>query len=194
MQNEEDRCTKPVYIGGGPRGPQMFIPDAVTLPNGCLPIMNQSDQNLVILKNRVIARGKDTTLNEDIAEPINVCAADIQRNLFTMDDLDQVVEPSLSTNLRQKLLALINEYRDCFARETSELGKAKQGELEIRLNDEEPVTYRPYRLSYAEREIVRRQISELKEHGLIRDSSSPYTTPILLTKKKDGTTRMCCDY
>ena len=46
------------------------------------------------------------------------------------------------------------------------------------------MVYRPYRLSHNEREFVKEQIKELKEYGLIRDSNSPYSSPILLTKKK----------
>ena len=67
-----------------------------------------------------------------------------------MEDIDTVVESTLPIGHQRQLLQLINEYRNCFARQTAKLGKAKSGALEIRLKDEDPVTYRPYRLSYAE--------------------------------------------
>ena len=35
---------------------------------------------------------------------------------------------------------------------------------------------------------------ELIDHGFIRPSKSPYGSPILFVKKKDGSLRMCIDY
>ena len=32
------------------------------------------------------------------------------------------------------------------------------------------------------------------ESGVVRSSQSPYSSPIVLVKKKDGTWRMCVDY
>lgn len=194
----------PIFVEKGPRGPKMFIPDTMTSQNGYIPVINRTETDMVIRRHQVIARGTRAILDEDIGEDyqpsrdttkedIRICSTK-NRKMFTLEELDQVMEPTTSKELKRKLLELINKYRDCFARETSELGKAKDGALEIRLMDNEPIAYRPYRLSYKEREWVKKQIDELKEHGLIRDSTSPYATPILLVKKKDGSTRMCCDF
>ena len=37
-------------------------------------------------------------------------------------------------------------------------------------------------------------MEDLLSRGLIRPSSSPYCSPVLLVQKKDGTFRMCIDY
>ncbi|GFT09759.1 retrovirus-related Pol polyprotein from transposon 17.6 [Trichonephila clavipes] len=41
---------------------------------------------------------------------------------------------------------------------------------------------------------VNKQIDEWLEQGIVRPSSSEYASPIVLVKKKDGTTRLCVDY
>ncbi|XP_073838385.1 uncharacterized protein [Musca autumnalis] len=52
----------------------------------------------------------------------------------------------------------------------------------------------PRRLSFAEKQEVNKIIADLLGKGIIRPSSSPYASPIVLTKKKSGETRMCVDY
>ena len=111
-----------------------------------------------------------------------------------MEDLRDLVGEQVSASEKQQLLELVNEFRDTFAVDLSELGKSTTGSMEIRLLDNEPVVYRPYRLSYAEREFVKEHIKELKRFDIIRDSKSPYATPILLVKKKTGEARICCDF
>lgn len=51
----------------------------------------------------------------------------------------------------------------------------------------------PRRLSFAERQEVRRIVDDLLMRGIIRHSDSPYASPIVLTKK-NGDMRMCVDY
>ena len=52
----------------------------------------------------------------------------------------------------------------------------------------------PYRVSAAQQEEILNQVNELMEKGLIRPSSSPYCSPVLLVQKKDGSFCMCVDY
>jgi hypothetical protein len=51
-----------------------------------------------------------------------------------------------------------------------------------------------YRMSPVELDELKKQLTELLEHGFIRPSKSPYGAPVLFVKKKDGSIRMCIDY
>lgn len=88
----------------------------------------------------------------------------------------------------------LNEYRDCFAQSLEELGTSKTMRFSIQVTEGTPFTYRPYRMAKTEGEIVRKMIDELMRNKIIRESSSNYSSPILLVKKKNGEQRLCIDY
>ena len=90
----------------------------------------------------------------------------------------------------------INNFADCFSDSLpGELPPKRPEDHTIDLvPGSSPPNQPPYRVSGSQQEEIFRQVSELLEKGLIRPSSSPYCSPILLVQKKDGSFRMCIDY
>ena len=56
------------------------------------------------------------------------------------------------------------------------------------------IAKRPYRMAANELEELKKQLRELQDKGYIRPSSSPWRSPVLFVKNKDGGLRMCIDY
>ena len=65
---------------------------------------------------------------------------------------------------------------------------------QITLTDCTPIRSKPYPLPYAIRENLKTEIQEMLELGIIPASASPYASPIVIVKKKDGSNRICVDY
>ena len=89
---------------------------------------------------------------------------------------------------------LIKAFEDIF-QEPNQLPLAREIDHRITLKEgTEPVNVRPYRYAYFQKAEIEKQVRDMLKLGLIRASTSPFSSPVLLVKKKDGTWRFCTDY
>ena len=81
-----------------------------------------------------------------------------------------------------------------FCLETEERGETDLVEMEIHTGNEAPRRVAARRMPFAVQQEVARQLSSMQEAGVIEPSNSPWSSPVVMVRKKDGSLRFCVDY
>lgn len=89
---------------------------------------------------------------------------------------------------------LLVEYDHLFATPTSEPPHRSADHFIPLVPGAQPVKVRPYKYSPVQKDEIDRQLQEMLDNGIIRTSTSPFASPVLLVKKKDNSWRFCIDY
>ena len=105
--------------------------------------------------------------------------------------LDIYSRVGIPEDQRRLLKDLVRRYPDVF---TDMPGETDVIQHQIRLTDDTPIRCKPYPLPYAMREELRNEVDTMLEMGVVRPSTSPYASPIVMVKKKDGSNRVCVDF
>jgi hypothetical protein len=105
--------------------------------------------------------------------------------------VDVKVSLELSDEERCKISALINSYEDVF---TDVPGLTNLGSHNIKLISDKPVLVKPYLLPFVSKDTILEEVRNMVKAGVIEPSSSPYCSPIVIVKKKDGTNRFNIDF
>ena len=100
----------------------------------------------------------------------------------------------LPDDQRRALLQLLAKNSDVFAWTDLDLGYTEAVKHRIPVTSEVPIAQPYRRIPPSQFEDVRQHIQELADKGVIRPSSSPYASPIVIVRKKDGSIRLCVDY
>ncbi|GBM95150.1 Transposon Ty3-G Gag-Pol polyprotein, partial [Araneus ventricosus] len=109
--------------------------------------------------------------------------------------------PSILENLeglneeqRTAVKELLQEFQNLFSTIYSDVGRCNITQHRINTGNHPPIKQYPRRLPLAKKEEAERLVKEMVDNGIIEESSGPWASPIVLVKKKDGSTRICVDY
>ncbi|MCI14415.1 RNA-directed DNA polymerase (Reverse transcriptase), partial [Trifolium medium] len=125
-----------------------------------------------------------------------MCSREVERSLKAQENVF-VMFSSLIMEEKSEVDALpvVYEFPDVFSDDISDLPPEREVEFAIDvMPGTSPISMAPYRLSVTELEKLKEQLEELLEKRFVRPSVSPWGTPVLLVKKKDGSMRLCIDY
>lgn len=100
----------------------------------------------------------------------------------------------LSQDWKDRITKQLNEMPEVFAQHDLDFGWTQKVKHRIKLSDETPFKQRAQPIHPQDFEAVRKHLQELLSSGIIRESESPFSSPIVVVKKKNGNVRLCIDY
>ena len=100
----------------------------------------------------------------------------------------------LTSEEQQQLRQLIGSYSDVFALNPGELGTTGVVSHTIDTGDHPPIRQPLRRTPFALRAKVEEMVREMLDQQVIIPSKSPWASPVVLVRKKDGALRFCVDY
>ena len=121
---------------------------------------------------------------------------DIEEENSWQMEKDLIPKPvvKLSIDELKMFNKLLTSAKGLFASDIKNLGSCSVLKHKIRTRTEEPIRLPPYRKSQVEREFLNKELDEMLAANIIRKSRSPWSAPVIVVPKKDGSKRICIDY
>ena len=113
---------------------------------------------------------------------------------YILEKTDTVNVGPLTKEQGKKFIALLEEFADLFAKDISELERTNLVQHRIYTEDVPPIKSRSYNVPPNEQEFIKEEIGRMLESKIIRPSKSPWASPVVLVRKKNGKLRFCVDY
>ena len=104
------------------------------------------------------------------------------------------VSSGLSASEHYQLRGLVLKYADVFAGEDGGLGRTSLVRHTIDTGDHPPIKQPLRRAPYKQQELIEDEVQKMLKAGVIESSDGPWSSPVVLVRKKDGSTRFCVDY
>ena len=101
---------------------------------------------------------------------------------------------NLSPDQFQRVKQVLGSWSTIFSKGSTDLGKVDIVKHGIKLSDNTPFKEPYRRIPPAMYEEVRQHLKEMLEADAIRPSESPYSSNVVLVRKKDGSLRFCIDF
>ena len=104
------------------------------------------------------------------------------------------VNPDLDAEQMAAVRQLLQRHRSCIALSPNELGCTSLVEHSIDTGDSRPIHQSQRRFAPFKRSVIQTQVKDMIQQGVVVPSSSPWSSPVVLVRKKYGTIRFCVDY
>ena len=130
---------------------------------------------------------REIIINESDCETVSE-----DRRLALLNVLNDC-KSNLTVEQQEKVWEVLFEYASVFSLDEYDMGCTNLIEHRIETEDERPIKIPPRRLPIAKREVVQAEINKWLKLGIIRESHSDYSAPVVLVDR-NGKPRLCVDY
>jgi len=164
-------------------------PSSGTAP---LRIINVSNDPKVLYAKTATAIGEPTSTLVDQQQDVD--STGVSQLPDFLDDLYSRASSDLDEQQKAKVRGLLIKHSRAFAESKTDIGRTDIIKHQINTGTALPIKQALRRQPLAKRQAIHAEIQRMKQQDLIEPSSSPWASPVVLVKKKDGSWRFCIDY
>ena len=138
-----------------------------------------------------------TEFTEEIYGNDDVHCSETCVNSSNFNDFEMPIDIShlsVPNEMKHQIRTLFYNYDDVFSKNDDDVVYTDTIKHRICNMNDDPVVQPYRRIPPTQYEEVKNHIKKLIENKIIRESTSLYTSPIVLVGKKDNSLRMCVDY
>ena len=162
---------------------------------GGSPIVIKKGSKIAVLEEVTKVDKSDDIWTEQSPEVVRMCQTNTAATSRCQELSGQLkFGNACNKKGKSKLKELLLQYHDIFALCDKELGETDIVTHSIDTGTSPPVKSTPRRLPYALRKELEEEIETLLQTGCVEPSASPYSSPLVLVRKKTGGLRVCVDY
>ena len=168
----------------------------VTPKDNSIPmrIANTSALSVTLFKGMNVARAdlvEDMSINA-ITE--NNCDEAVQGQDQDKVELQGSLPGEFTESQKERFVALLSQFSDVLAASSDDLGRTNILSHKIDTRNASPIRQQARRIPLPQRQKVQELLQDMMQKRVISPSKSPWASPVVLVKKKDGSTRFCIDY
>ncbi|UYV69302.1 K02A2.6-like [Cordylochernes scorpioides] len=200
--NEDIRGGKDLMIEGSK---DLILKKELVIPSsiinfhhgrGEIWVTNGTSQNQIIPAGMLVGYlrkiGSSGIYSVDTAEDDKT-----QSNIKNEDRRQQIlslVDERLNEEQKSMIAECLEKYSEVFDFHRKSFSTTSNVKHKIDTSDSRPIKQRPYRVSPVERRAIQSEVDKMIKMGIVQPSESPWSSPVVLVKKKDGSWRFCVDY
>ena len=180
--------------------PNIMKSTSIEVSQGDLPMINDNLKHVTLERDTTSMGINDGGPLED---PIEVATLKPEVDIMplTPEQMKQLFEQikleegtsHWTEEQHSRVRTVIEKYSFLFAMNSLDLGRTYLVKHHIQLDNYTPIKDRYRRIPPHQYEEVRKHLKEMLDIGAIRCSNSPWASPVVLVRKKDGSLRFCID-
>ena len=156
-------------------------------------VINNSNQHVNFPKGMKIGH-LEPPINELTQIPINSTTTQWMLPKSIKPDSFTTPKYQLDSNIQQQLDNLLGTFKDQFTKDKTTISTTPLMQMSIDTGDSDPVSQKPYPMAMKHYNWVKEEINKFLEAGVMRNSHSSWSVPIIVVPKGDGGKCLIIDY
>ncbi|UYV72103.1 hypothetical protein LAZ67_9001818 [Cordylochernes scorpioides] len=171
---------------------RLFASDDFVIPPKSIKKISVINEEVCGVRDVLVSTSKDLLLRKEVLIPNSLVT--FRHGRGSIWKINLTLDPGLSEIQRLQLVSCLDEFIDIFDFGSTSIKPTSTVKHKINKGDHSHIKQRPYRVAPSERRLIQDEVNKMIENHIVKPSESPWSSPVILVRKKDGTWRFCVDY